>query len=173
MKRHLILIAFVLLGLVVAAPAQLGNKSPGSAPTADFIGPESLMALIPPNLEVIKGTKINKVAASLASDAMKSGTKGKTAQIRIKVEKVVANTAYRQKFLIETETDRLVFRGSRCNYKVYAYFATGQEADLVNVRHGATITVIGTLVRTDLAPPDRSDTLVIDLKDCQIVPASR
>jgi hypothetical protein len=174
MKMHLVPFALVLLlALALPAPAQQGSKPAGSPPAADFIGPESLMALIPSNLDVIKGTKINKVAATLASDAMASGTKGKTAQFRIKVDKVTANNGHGQKFLIETDTDHVVFRGSRCNYKVYAYFNAGGANDLVNLRKGTTITVVGALVRTDLAPPERSDMFVIDVIDCQLVPATR
>ncbi len=166
MNKHLVPMLLVLLGILsLAAPAQL----PITVANPDFTGPESVMALIPPSISVKKGGKLNAVAASQATDAMKAGAIGKIGQFKVKLKKLENTRDHGAKFFLHAEADKLAFRGDRYEYHIRSFFAADQADDLSKLREGATVTVVGRIIRSDIAAPGEGEKFIITMQDCHLV----
>jgi hypothetical protein len=159
---------FAMLVLTVTAFGQKPNL-PIAVAAPDFTTVDALVALIPQNVEVRKGGKSNRVAASLATDSIKAGALNKIGQFKIKIRHLEPTTRHGQKFLINAESDRVLLRGERYDCDVTAYFAADQGPELAKLKPGATVTVVGQIFRTDLASPE-TEHFIIGLKDSHIVP---
>ena len=160
--------------ILISSASALGQKTPGAIETAaDFPSLESVIQLIPADLKLKKGGDLDPVAGALASTAMNAKTKGKRGQIQFKVGKIEAESRHGQKFRVRSDPFPVQVHGGRVECVAVAYFTEAGASQLTPVKAGSTITVVGTFIRSDLAPPDVAeyrDKLVLVLKDCAIVP---
>jgi hypothetical protein len=166
MNKHLVPMLLVLLALLpVAASADL----PITVANPDFTGPESVLALVPASISVKKGGKLNAVAASQATDAMKAGAIGKIGQFKVKLKKLETTRDHGAKYFLHAEPDKLAFRGDRYEYHIRAYFGADQADELSKLREGVTVTVVGRIIRSDIAAPGDGEKFIIAMQDCHIV----
>jgi hypothetical protein len=113
---------------------------------------------------------MDRVMAARATEAIKAKALGHTGQFRIKVQKVVATQNYGDRFLLLSPPSHAQALGHHFDYVIFTTFAVDQAEAVAKLRPNSTLTIAGAIVRTDLAAPGEDERLIVDVKNCRIVP---
>src|SRR5688572_30040215 len=153
---------FILfLTLVAAGHLLVGAEPKRSNPPTDSLTLERLAALVPADVNIKRGSKINPVGIALANAALKQAI-GQEATLDIAVEKLTPTGSTKAPIVIKSRTNQVAMARTKVPCAVFTYVRAEDLPVLANAKKGTALTVSGRVVKAELT---NEPGLIIDLMD--------